>query len=333
MKRLLIPLIAAVPLLAIAVTALFFLHATSTPSFPKGPTKVVTIPQGYSLGQIASLLGHEKVVRTPFLFKLLVVLHGQQSRLQSGEYRLSGALSPLEVMAKLVRGDVLLHRVTIPEGWTVRQVAELLAEKGLADREQFLRLANDGVVAAELELDAPSLEGYLFPETYYFRRDQGAERIVAKMLETFRLSFAGSEIARARELGMTPHEVVTLASLIEKETSLPDERPLVSAVFHNRLRRGMKLQSDPTVIYALPDFDGNLTKADLSFDSPYNTYLHPGLPPGPVANPGKAAIQAALYPSDVPYLYFVSKNDGSHHFSTSLAEQNRAVRRYQRYAP
>jgi len=320
-----------IPLVVVGVTTLAFLHIVSSPSFPEGTTKIVTIPPGHSVADIARLLDREQIIRHPGLFKLLVVLHGSQSRLKSGEYRLSGAASPLAVMDKLVRGEVLLHRVTVPEGWTVRQIAELLAREGLADREEFLRLAGDGAWAAKLGLDAPSLlEGYLFPETYYFRRAQGARQIITKMVDTFHSNFTAADAARARELGMTSHQVVTLASLIEKETSLSEERPLVSGVFHNRLHREMKLQSDPTVIYALHDFDGNLTKEHLSIDSPYNTYRYAGLPPGPIANPGKAALQAALYPADCPYVYFVSKNDGSHHFSTTLAEQNRAVRRYQR---
>jgi len=307
-----------------------FLHVVRSPSFPEATPKIVIIPQGYGVAEIARLLGREQIVRYPILFEILVLIHRNQTRLQAGEYRLAGAEPPLAVMDKLVRGEVLIHRVTVPEGWTVRQIAELLAGEGLVDRERFLRLASDGPWAARLGLEASSLEGYLFPETYYFHRGLTAEQIAEKMVATFHSNFTPSDVARARELGMTPHQVVTLASLIEKETSLPAERPLVSGVFHNRLRRGMKLQSDPTIIYALDDFDGNLTDEDLALDSPYNTYRYAGLPPGPIANPGEAALQAALYPADCPYLYFVSKNDGSHHFSTNLSEQNRAVRRYQK---
>lgn len=328
MKRLI--LLVAIPLVAASATLLFFLHIANSPSFPEGVTKIIIIEPGQSVANIARVLAREQIVQYPFLFKLLVVLHDNQSRLQAGEYRLSGAASPRAVMDKLVRGEVVLHRVTIPEGWTVRQIAGPLSREGLVDRERFLQLAADGAWAATLGLEAPSLEGYLFPETYYFPRGQSAEQIIKKMVQTFHHNFTAADAARAGELGLTPHQVVTLASLIEKETNLQDELPLVSGVFHNRLRRGMKLQSDPTVIYALPGFDGNLTKEDLSIDSPYNTYRYAGLPPGPIANPGKAALQAALHPADCPYMYFVSKNDGSHHFSTTLAEQNRAVHRYQK---
>ena len=316
-------------LLVVGACLLVFFRTVDSPSFPEAPSKIVTIPPGWGLSEISQLLSHEQIIRHPLLFELLVVLEGNQARLKAGEYRLSGAASPRSVMRKLVRGEVVLHRVTIPEGWTVRQITELLTREGLVDGERFHQLAGDPAWARELGVEATSLEGYLFPETYYFPRGQSAQQVVKKMVDTFHHNFTDQDLARAGELGMTRHEVVTLASLIEKETGVPQERPLISAVFHNRLRLGMKLQSDPTVIYALPYFDGNLTKEHLAIDSPYNTYRHAGLPPGPIANPARASLQAALYPADCSYIYFVSKNDGSHHFSSTLAEQNRAVRLYQ----
>jgi UPF0755 protein len=206
----------------------------------------------------------------------------------------------------------------------------LLQDKQLVDKEAIIKLSREPQFIRSLEIQANSLEGYLFPSTYYITRKTAPEEIIRMMVRAFQQIYTHEFEQRAQDLHLTQHQVVTLASIVEKETSLDEERPLVSAVFHNRLRRHIPLQSDPTVIYAVPNFDGNLKRVHLKMNSPYNTYRWPGLPPGPIANPGKAAIYAALYPASVDYLFFVSRNDGTHYFSRSLQEHNLAVGMYQK---
>ena len=247
-----------------------------------------------------------------------------------GEYELHAGMRPTVLLAKLVKGEVYQHSVTIPEGYNIVQIADILDQKGLADKEEILRLSRDRTFIASMDVNASTLEGYLFPDTYRFARYTPPESIVRTFISRFHEMVTPEIYAQAKSMEMTLQEVLTLASVIEKETGLAKERALVSGVFHNRLRRNIPLQSDPTVIYALEYFDGNIRKADLSVNSPYNTYKVRGLPPGPIANPGLAAIQAALYPTPSDFVYFVSRNDGSHKFSATLAEHNKAVDKYQR---
>jgi UPF0755 protein len=236
----------------------------------------------------------------------------------------------VEILDRFRHGAVVLHAVTIPEGYTARQIAQVLDEAGIGNPREFLRLVSAADFIRSLGLDLPNLEGYLFPDTYAFPRHVSTEEIVRNMVARFRAVYRQEWHDRALALGMTDHQIITLASIIEKETGSGAERPFVSAVFHNRLRLGMPLQSDPTVIYSIAEFNGNLTKVDLKRDTPYNTYRRRGLPPGPIANPGREALEAALYPAQVEYLYFVSKNDGTHWFSRSIKEHNRAVALFQR---
>lgn len=295
-------------------------------------SKIVEIAPGSSLHDVISVLSSQGLLKHPTLFEIVARMTGQDRKIIPGEYRLHSGMSPLTLLSYLVEGRVLQHAVTIPEGFTMVQIAELLDEQGLADRQEFLGLCQDSSFIHLLGLNVPSLEGYLFPDTYFVTRTMSPRDIVRMFVRRFDDILTEDLRARARDIGLTVHEVLTLASVIEKETSLPEERPLISGVFHNRLRRRMPLQSDPTVIYALKDFDGNLRKRDLVLESPYNTYRIIGLPPGPIANPGKASILAALYPAQTDYVYFVSRNDGSHEFSVTLAEHNAAVERYQRAA-
>jgi UPF0755 protein len=226
---------------------------------------------------------------------------------------------------------VVRYQIIIPEGYTVRQIALRLAEKGIVEQqEEFLSLAFSVNFAGSLGIEGAGVEGYLFPDTYLFPKGVASAEVIRTMVGKFRRVYVPAFSQRAAELGMTDKQIVTLASIIEKETGVPEERPLVSAVFHNRLKRGMPLCSDPTVIYGIKAFDGNLRKLDLMRMTPYNTYLSRGLPPGPIANPGASAIQAALYPAPTNYLYFVSRNDGTHHFSATLREHNEAVWKYQK---
>lgn len=290
---------------------------------------LVTIPRGASAAEIGRLLEQAGVIRSARAFRYLVALSGKGATLKAGEHILDPSLSTPEIIDSLIKGRLKLYRLTVPEGLTLAQVARLAGQSGLADPEEFFALGHDPEMIASLGLQAPSLEGYLFPETYYFVRETTARRIIQTMVRRFEAVWETLP-PRAGDLGLTRHEVVILASIVEKETAVPAERPLIAATFLNRLRRGMRLESDPTVIYGLKDFDGNLTRQDLETPTPYNTYQIDGLPPGPICNPGAAGLRAVLEPAPVDYLFFVSKNDGTHHFSHSLTQHNRAVNQYQR---
>jgi UPF0755 protein len=295
---------------------------------PAAPT-VVYIKPKTGVQDIALLLHDAGVIRNTWTFLALAYLQGSLKRLQSGEYEFHSGMSLFEILQKLETGRVVTHQVTIPEGFTAEDIAKLLAGERLADRDRFLTLVQDPMVAARLEVAAARLEGYLFPDTYRLTRGMGEEEIIRVMVGRFRQAVPSDFRERAARLGMDPHEIVTLASLIEKEAQLDAERPLISAVFHNRLRLRMPLQSDPTAVYMVPRGQQRITASDLQRKSPYNTYLVQGLPPGPIANPGLASLRAALEPAAVDFLYFVAKNDGSHFFSRTLEQHQQAVRVYQ----
>ena len=269
------------------------------------------------------------LISRPRYFILLGQLMNADRAIQAGDYALQTGMRPSAVLARLRSGAVIQIAVTIPEGYTAREIADQLEAQRLMSAELFLATVTDPTLIDQLGIKATSLEGYLFPSTYHATRRTTSEELVRRMVHEFRDATKGLDWTAAGPRKLTPHQVVTLASIIEKETSRDDERPLIAAVFHNRLKRRMPLQSDPTVIYALDGFDGNLRKTDLRVKSPYNTYRVVGLPPGPIANPGLASIEAALHPAPVNYLYFVSKNDGTHVFSATLAEHQKAVARYQ----
>lgn len=287
------------------------------------------VRDGATLTEVADGLEKRGIVSSKTLLLLWGRLAGYGARIKAGEYRLSSNMPPLKVLDILRKGMVITHSVTIPEGFTVRQITEELDKKGLADRAQFLALATDPDIIWKYGLSGPSLEGYLYPDTYRFSRGRPPLSIIDVMLNRF-----FDVISPLRESieasGMTLNQIITLASIIEKETAQGEERPLIASVFLNRLKKGMRLESDPTVIYGITDFNGNLTRKDLKQFSPYNTYVVQGLPPGPIASPGKESIQAVLFPAKTKYLYFVSKNDGTHYFSSTLAEHNRSVNTYQK---
>ena len=305
-----------------------FLHQLQPSSQSDSPT-LVDIPEGASFAEVAEVLHQRHVIKSSWAFRWMARLKGADRKIIPGEYEFRGSMEPSELLAKLVKGDVVQHAVTIPEGYSTVQIASLFEDKGLADREEFLRVTQDPSFIKGLGLHAPTLEGYLFPNTYHFTRHLKPETMITAMVSQFEQAWTANHRARAEELGMSVHQVLTLASVIEKETGVARERGLISGVFHNRLKRKIPLQSDPTVIYALAGFDGDLRKKDLSIESPYNTYRVRGLPPGPISNPGSASIHAALFPVTTNYLYFVSRNDGSHQFSATLSEHNSAVRKYQ----
>lgn len=291
---------------------------------------VVVIPKGASFASVARRLERAGVIEQAFILTAWARLRGLDRQVPSGEVRFRGNLSPLAVIARLGSGARMLHRLTVPEGKTAEQVAAALEEGGFGGRDVFLLTMAEPAFLARHDLPATGAEGFLFPDTYLFEWAAEPAAILGRMIERFREESASLAAERAA-IGMSELEMVVLASVIEKEAGRADERSTISGVFHNRLRLGMPLQADPTVLYARPPTaSGSLTRADLAYDSPYNTYLHRGLPPGPIANPGRAALRAAVSPEKTTALYFVARNDGSHHFSSSLAEHNRAVRRYQR---
>jgi UPF0755 protein len=296
----------------------------------------VELPAGAGVAAIADRLAAAGVVADPWTFRIAARVAGADRRLQAGEYRFADAATPRDVVARIARGDVYATPITFREGLTIREMAVVFEQSGMGTRAEFEAAARNPSLAAEWDPTARSLEGYLFPDTYALPRRAGAEATVAAMVGRFRAAFDAPLRARAADQEMSLRDVVTLASLIEKETAKADERPLVSAVYRNRLRIGMPMQCDPTVIYALMlagRWNGNIRRPDLQIDSPYNTYRYPGLPPGPIAAPGRASLEAALSPADVPYLYFVSRNDGSHVFAATLAEHNRNVARWQLRRP
>jgi len=295
------------------------------------PAKVVVIPDGWAFQQVAALLEREQLIRHRLAFVLLAKTLEAERRIQPGEYELHAAMAPKEIMSKLLAGRVVLHSVTIPEGYTINQIADVLAEQRITDRAEFIRLGADRSFMMTLGISADSLEGYLYPDTYRFARLTPAKDVIKAMVDQLGQVMTAEWQTRAQELHLTVHQVLTLASVIEKETGAQEERAHISSVFHNRLKKKIPLQSDPTVIYGLSNiFDGNLHKKDLSHPSPYNTYRWAGLPPGPIASPGAESIRAALYPTPSSYLYFVSKNDGTHQFSATLVEHNKAVEKYQK---
>jgi UPF0755 protein len=294
------------------------------------PAQIVIIPEGSSYQQAATLLKREHLIRSRIAFIVLGKLKAADRKIHPGEYELNASMSAEEILTKLLAGRVVMHPITIPEGFTMAQIGQLLGQLDITDTAEFLRWSRDPEFIESLSIQAASVEGYLFPETYHFARGTKAKEVIRTMVDGVQRLWTVDWQEQAKRLNLSLHEVLTLASVIEKETGVQEERELIAAVFHNRLRRKIPLQSDPTVIYGLTAFDGNLRKRDLSDSSPYNTYRVQGLPPGPIASPGAHSIRAALFPSRASYLYFVSRNDGTHYFSSSLAEHNRAVERFQK---
>lgn len=297
-----------------------------------GAEQFVEIPQGAGSRTIGDRLVAGGVVRDHLTFRAALWLTGEGRRLKAGEYRFDRAMTAADVIDKLARGDVYVIHVTFPEGLTTFDMAKLFESHGFGTAASFVEAAKDTTPIRSLDPDAKTLEGYLFPETYALPRHTDAAKLVRMMVAQFEHAWTPDIRDAATANHLTVHQAVTLASIVEKETAQPDERPLVAAVYTNRLRIGMPLQCDPTVIYALElrgGYDGNIHKQDLAIDSPYNTYRYPGLPPGPIASPGRASLQAAVHPADADYLYFVSRNDGTHAFARTLEEHNRNVQKFQ----
>jgi UPF0755 protein len=313
-------------LLALAGGWLF--HFLQAPVAPPAPA-LITVPPGESFASVAERLVAQNVVAAELPFHLLARWRGEARKVQAGRYEFAEPATPGEVLQRLVAGDVIRTRVTIPEGLTVAEIAVRLEAAGLAPRKTVLELAMDPAFTRSQGIAAETLEGYLFPETYSLAVGTTPEKILAAMVREFQRRLTPELQAAAAARNLTVHQLVTLASIMQKEAGNNEELPLIAAVFHNRISRGMPLQADPTVIYGIPDFAGNLTRKHLTTSTPYNTYRFVGLPPGPIANPGAEALQAAVQPAPVPYLFFVARGDGTHVFSETLKEHNQAVRRYQ----
>ena len=298
----------------------------------EGTEQFVTIDPGLSTRAIAERLIDAGVVTNNVTFRAALWRTGRARSLQAGEFRFDRPMTPAEVIEKIARGDVYHRRVTFPEGKSIQEMSRIYEQQGFGKASAFVEAARDTSAIRDIDPAATDLEGYLFPETYALPRDADAAKLAGIMVARFRQVFTPEMQQAAQALDLTPRQAVTLASLVEKETALPSERPMVAAVYLNRLKIGMGMQADPTVIYALQRagrYDGNLRRDDLQFDSPYNTYRYSGLPPGPIASPGLASLQAAVAPAKVDYLYFVSRNDGSHVFARTLAEHNENVRHFQ----
>lgn len=303
---------------------------------------LVYIPPGSSFSEVEERLVDSGVLRRDGRFTLLALLSGLRQKLKAGEYEVPAQASPFEILQLLASGKTHLRRVTVPEGANLYQVAALLARQQLVAEEEFIDFATDPQTPLRYGLDRPlhpaspphpaplTLEGWLFPDTYLFTRGQSYEEITGVLIRRARQVLQELLNEEGHDSGLNELEIMTLASIVEKETGLAAERGRIAGVFFNRLARGMRLQTDPTVIYGRKAFGLSITREDLQTPTPYNTYLISGLPPGPIANPGREAIAAVLRPEESDYLYFVSRNDGSHRFSTTLREHNRAVKKYQR---
>lgn len=291
--------------------------------------QTVVVQSGQGFKALSTLLYQNGMILHPVKFRLFARIKGYDKRIKAGEYMISSAMTPEKILETMVDGKVYLHRLTIPEGYNLKQIAQAVETAGFASEADFLKAATDPDLVRAKGIDAQTFEGYLFPDTYYFPRGVTPENIISTMVKRFWSVFKPEWEEQTKTLGFTVHQVITLASIIEKETAVSAERPIISSVFHNRLKRHMRLESDPTVIYGMGNYNGNITRKDLERPTPYNTYTMKGLPPGPISNTGAKAIEAALYPADTKFLYFVSRNDQTHHFSTNFKDHNRAVRKFQ----
>ena len=317
-------------LLMIWIIISLFYYQGTRPASQDGRSIKFEVQSGMTLKQVALKLFNQKLILSPSAFQAIAYIQDKEKQIMVGEFSLSPSMLPTEIILRLTSGKTILYPLTIPEGYRITEIASLLDTQGLANSKIFIHQTQDKNLIQAFDIPTDSLEGYLFPETYYLSKLTPEKKIVEKMVNTFKEKVLKSQILKSiKESSLSLHEIITLASLIEKETGLDSERKMISSVFYNRLKKNMRLQTDPTVIYAIEKFDGNIRKRDLKIDSPYNTYRYKGLPPGPISSPGLKSIEAAISPIKSNHLYFVSRQDGSHHFSSNLAEHNQAVKKYQ----
>jgi UPF0755 protein len=326
-KKKLLFAIVVVTLLVILPLVRFGLFLTRPAGGGKNE-RIFSFAEGTSFRKFARELESAGIISNASLFVIYARMRGADATVKAGSYQLSDSLSPAEILHKMVAGEVFAYRFAVPEGYSMYQVAELLENRGIFDKGPFLKLCTDRKLLNDLGITGKSVEGYLFPSTYTVPPEMTEEGLIRMMVGNFDKVYRQKFAERARTIALSENAIVTLASMIEKEAVIPAERPLIASVFLNRLKRGMPLQSDPTAVYGFRAFTGKVSKQDIMRRSPYNTYLINGLPPGPIGNPGLAAIEAVMAPEASGYLYFVARKDGSHAFSTTLDEHNRAVRKY-----
>ncbi len=321
---------------AVGISLLLFVAATVIGSYltaPVGAGKKVELfncEKGAPLWKVARELEAHGFISSARMLVLYARLRGDDSRAQAGTYQFSDAMAPVEMLRMMVAGEIFTRKFAVPEGYSIYQLGEILEARGLMRRDAFLRQCTDRALLQELGIPARSVEGYLQPSTYSIPVGMEGAELIRMMVRQFDKVYNERFAAREKQSGMSRHAILTMASLIDKEARVATERPLIASVFHNRLKRRMRLQSDPTAVYGVRAFSGHMTKRDIQRRNPYNTYLIDGLPPGPIGNPGSDAIEAVLNPAATQYLYFVAKKDGTHYFSGSLAEHNRAVQKYLR---
>jgi UPF0755 protein len=290
----------------------------------------IEIPRGSTFTQAVEILLKERLVRDKNLFLLLGRINGMDRKIKAGYYSIQGPLSPLNIFRMLKKGQIIEYEITVVEGDSLREIGEKLSEKNIINKEDFRKLSSDEDFLSSHEINAPTFEGYLFPDTYKVPKGMDPEEAIDLMIARMREKYSDELMVRTAELGLSEREVLTLASIIEKEAVTDGERPLISAVYHNRLRKGILLQADPTSIYGIKSSGEKITEKDIRRKTPYNTYVIKGLPPGPIASPGIKSIRAALYPAKVSYMFFVSNNDGTHRFSVTPAEHQAAVEMYRK---
>ncbi len=290
--------------------------------------EIVELGKGRPLKALASDLEARRILSSARLFTLYARLKGGDARLKAGYYQLDDGMRPSQILAKMINGDIYQRMFALPEGYSSYQVAEMLEKRGIFTKENFLAACRDTALLKDLGIDAASAEGYLFPGSYNILPGKTEVDVVREMVQRQQAFLKESVDGRAKAKGVPVQKLLTLASMVEKEAVLPAEKPLIAAVFQNRLRLGMRLQSDPTALYGVRAFAGKVRRDDILKPTPYNTYLIPALPPGPIGNPGKDAIEAVLNPAAVSYLYFVGRGDGSHQFSNDLSSHNQAVQKY-----
>ena len=307
-----------------------FLNFVRTPLDSRHPAAMtIQIPKGSSFAKIADILNEAGLVEHKLSFHLFAKLKDAPRHIRAGEYELTSAMSPALILDKMIRGEIKGYHIAVPEGFSMQQIADTLANEGLIDKKEFLKLCADKAFLASLGIQSATAEGYLFPETYILTKSMTEREIISLMVDQLWKKITPDILNRSQELGFTLDQILTIASMIEKEAKLKEEKPVIAAVFYNRLKTSMKLQSDPTAVYGVPMFNGAITREHLRKNTPYNTYQINGLPPGPISNPGFDSIMAALYPAQAHYMYFVARNDGSHQFSNTLSQHNAAVVRYQ----
>jgi len=314
----------------VLTTLIHFYVALFVPPSREKAWKEIQVTEGMSFKAIAAALQKEGIIRYRGYFEIIGRLQGISRKVRTGYYGLGSHMSTWEVLEALRKGKIIEYEVVIPEGYNLYQIGWTLTGTPLisSDPNDFIKAATNKELARSLGIEADRLEGYLFPDTYFLPKGITVRDIAKRMVQRYKDMFTDSYRERAEELGFTEHEIITLASIVEKEAKVASERKLIAAVYHNRLKKGMRLQADPTAVYGLRAWVTNVSAQDLKRKTPYNTYLHKGLPPGPIANPGRGAILATLYPENVDYLFFVAQGDGSHYFSKDYGEHGKAIGRY-----